>query len=80
MDVKVDVTNVLPGDHVSVHNAAVWLREHLNLHPQQTIFEQFEEYFDCRIDVDDRKDYFMTPNKIVFVSGADAVAFLLKWS
>ena len=80
MDIKVDVSNVLPGSHPATNNAAVWLREHLNLHPQQTIFEHFEEYFDCRIDVDDRKDWFMEPNKIVFENSAALTAFLLKWA
>ena len=80
MDVKVDVSNILPGDHESLHNAAVWLREHLNIPHQCTIFEQFEQYFNCRIDVDDRKDYFMQPNRVVFGTSADVTAFVLKWS
>lgn len=80
MVVEVDVSNVLPGDHPAANNAGIWLREHLNVPAQCTIFEQFEEYFDCRIDVDDRKDYWMQPNKIVFASGADATAFVLKWA
>lgn len=80
MDVKVDVTNVLPGNHHAANNAGVWLREHLAVPAQQTIFEQFEEYFDCRIDVDDRRDYWMEPNKIVFASSAELMAFVLKWT
>lgn len=80
MDVKVDVTNVLPGNHPAANNAGVWLREHLAVPAQQTIFEQFEEYFDCRIDVDDRRDYWMEPNKIVFASSAELMAFVLKWT
>jgi hypothetical protein len=80
MDVKVDVKNVLPGNHQSLENAAVWLREHLNVPEQYTIFEQFEEYFNCRIDVDDRKDYWMQPNKVVFDSSAELMAFVLKWT
>lgn len=80
MDVKVDVSNVLPGDHVSANNAAAWLREHMNIPSHETIFDQFEEYFDCRIDVDNRKDSWMEPNKIVFQSSKDLTAFLLRWS
>ena len=80
MDIKVDVRNVLPGDHPALNEAGIWLREHLKVPHKETIFEQFEEYFDCRIDADDRKDYWMQPNKIVFASGADATAFVLKWS
>jgi hypothetical protein len=72
--------NVLDGGHEATNNAAIWLREHLNIPSQCTIFEQFEEYFNCRIDVDDRKDYFMQPNTITFNNPADLTAFLLKWS
>ena len=80
MDVKVDVSNVLPGDHPALENAAIWLREYLNIPVQETVFEQFEEYFDCRIDVDNRKDYFMQPNKVVFENNKDLMTFLLRWS
>ena len=80
MDVKVDIGTVLPGSHPALDNAGIWLREHLNIPPQCTIFEQFEEYFDCRIDVDDRKDYFMQPNNVVFADSKSLMAFLLKWS
>ena len=80
MDAKVGVTNVLPGSHSSAQNAGVWLREHLNVPSSQTIFKQFEEYFNCKIDVDNRRDYWMEPNKIVFNSSADLLAFVLKWS
>ena len=80
MDVKVDVRNVLPGSHPSLDNAAIWLRKHLNVPYNETIFEHFEEYFDCRIEVDNRKDYFMQPNKVVFETNAALTAFLLKWA
>ena len=80
MDVKVDVNNVLPGEHEALNNAAIWLREHLQVPKNQTIFKQFEEHFNCRIDVDDRRDYFMQPNKVVFETGADVTAFVLRWS
>ena len=80
MEVKVDVTNVLPGSHPSTCNAGIWLREHLAIPANCTIFEEFEEYFNCRIDVDDRRDYWMEPNKVVFKSSADLLAFVLKWS
>ena len=80
MDVKVDIRNVLPGDHPSLENAAIWLREYMNIPEQCTVFDEFEEYFDCRIEVDDRKDYWMQPNKVVFENSASLTAFLLKWS
>jgi len=80
MDVKVDVRNMLPGDHTALENAAIWLREHFSIPENQTVFIQFEEYFNCRIDVDDRRDYWMQPNKVVFENSKDLTAFLLKWS
>ena len=80
MDVKVDVTNVLPGSHPATCNAGVWLREHLGIPPNCTIFKEYEEYFNCRIDVADRKDYWMEPNKVVFETNKDLLAFVLKWS
>ena len=75
-----DVSNVLPGDHEALHNAAVWLRLHLNIDTKHTIFSKFEEYFNCRIDVADRKDNWATPNKFVFESSAELTAFVLRWS
>ena len=80
MDVKVDVSNVLPGDHPAADNAGTWLRQHLKIPTHCTIFEQFEEYFNCRIDVDNRNDTWMQPNKFVFETGADVTAFVLRWS
>lgn len=80
MDIKVDVDNVLRGDHQSLENAAIWLREHLNIPEQCTVFDDFEEYFNCRIEVDDRFDCWMEPNRVVFESSTDLTAFLLKWS
>jgi len=75
-----DVSNVLPGNHLALENAAIWLREHLNVPEQCTIFEDFEKYFNCKIDVDDRRDYWMQPNSVVFGNSRELTAFLLKWS
>lgn len=80
MVVKVDVGNVLPGEHEALNNAGIWLREQLQVPHNQTIFEEFEEHFNCRIDVDDRRDYFMQPNKVVFENSRDLTAFLIKWT
>jgi hypothetical protein len=80
MDFKVDVGNVLPGDHPAAENAARWLREHFDIPVQFTLFDEFEQYFDCRIDVDDRKDNWMMPNKIIFENRADLMMFILRWS
>lgn len=80
MDFKVDVSNVLPGSHPAADNAGIWLRNHLNIRSYKPLFDEFEEYFNCRVDVDDRKDHWLQPNKIVFETSADLMAFLLKWS
>lgn len=80
MDVKVDLTHILPGEHPATDNAARWLRGYFNIPSDRALFDKFEEYFDCRVDVDDRRDYFMQPNKIIFETSADLTAFLLRWS
>jgi hypothetical protein len=80
MDVKVDIRNILPGNHLALENAAIWLREHFNVPENETIFERFEENFNCRIDVDDRRDYWMQPNFVVFENTKELTAFLLKWA
>ena len=80
MDVKVVINNVLPGDHHAADNAAVWLREHLSIPMQLALFDEFEQYFNCRVDVDDRRDSWMEPNKVIFENSADLTAFLLRWS
>jgi hypothetical protein len=80
MDVKVDVSNVLDGSHHAADNAGSWLRKQLKYPKFKAIIDEFEEHFNCRIDTDDREDPWMQPNKIIFDSNAELVAFLLKWS
>jgi hypothetical protein len=80
MDVKVDVSNVLLGDHHATDNAGIWLREHLSVPRHLSIIKEYEQYFNCRIDTDDRTDAWLMPNKVVFETGADLTAFLLRWS
>lgn len=79
MDVKVDVSNVLPGNHAALENAAIWLRGYLQVPENCTIIEHFEEYFNCRVDIGDRMDYWMEPDKVVFESNAELMLFVLKW-
>ena len=69
MDVKVVIDNVLPGDHPASDAAGIWLREHFKIPSYTPIFSKFEEYFNCRIDVDDRTDSWIQPNKAVFETG-----------
>ena len=80
MDFKVDITNVLPGDHHSADNAGMWLREHLSIPRHLSLFDEFEQYFNCRVDVDDRTASWMAPNKVVFENSQDLTAFVLRWS
>lgn len=80
MDIKVDLGNILDGSHESTNNAGAWLREHLQIPSNCSVIDQFEEYFNCRIIMDDRNDAWMEPTKIVFESSADLTAFVLKWS
>lgn len=80
MDLIVDVSNVLDGQHEAANNAAIWLREHLEIPHNCTVVEQFEKYFNCRIIIADRNDAWLTPDKIVFETGTDVTAFVLKWS
>ena len=80
MDVKVDVSNVILGSHESTNNAGIWLREHLDIPSYQPILNEFEEHFDCRVISESRTDPWAEPEKIVFATPADALAFMLKWS
>lgn len=80
MDVKVDVSNVLLGDHHATDNAGIWLREHLQIPQTKPIIEEFERYFNCRIVTKDKTDPWLMPDKIVFDNSAELTAFLLKWS
>lgn len=74
------MSNLLPGDHPSTHNAALWLREHLGIPREDTIFAEFEQHFDCRIDVGDPADNWMQPNTIEFPTAEDLTMFVLRWS
>lgn len=80
MDFKVDLSNVIPGSHQSTNNAAIWLREELGIPFNQTILDQFEEHFNCRVVAESRTDPWLEPEKIVFETSADALAFLLRWA
>ena len=43
MDLKVDVSNVLPGSHPSSDNAGIWLREHLSIPRHLSLVDEFEK-------------------------------------
>ncbi len=70
----------LPGTSESLHNAGVWLREHLNVPPRHTIFDEFEKYFNCQLVVEHREDPWYCPDRAVFNTEQDLTAFLLRWA
>lgn len=72
-------SNVVHGENTALDNAACWLREYLGIPGSETIFEQFEEYFNCRLVVGDITDPWYCPDYAVFASAEDATMFLLKW-
>ena len=74
------MSNILYGEHPAANNAGIWLRDHLHIPSHLSIVDEYEKYFNCRVDIDDRVDSWMMPNKIVFASNADLTAFLLRWS
>lgn len=80
MDIKVELSHIIPGSHQSTDNAGIWLREHLKIPSHKPIFEQFEQYFNCRVVASDLNDCWAQPDCVVFENGADALAFLLKWA
>ena len=73
-------SRTLAGNLESLHNAAAWLREYLDVHPQDTIFDQFEEYFNCQLVVEHRQDPWYCPDKAIFNTEQDLTAFLLRWA
>jgi hypothetical protein len=71
---------IIQGNNEALNNAAIWLRQELNIHPNQTIFAEFEEYFNCKITVRDRTDPWYMPSLVEFANENDAMMFLLRWS
>lgn len=67
------------GEIDAFNNAAIWLREHLDIPQQCTIFNEFEEHFNCRLLGVDRGDSFACPSYVQFNTERDAIAFFLKW-
>jgi len=67
-------------DHPAVRNAASWLRTHLNIHPQESIGESFNTYFNCEVEYGVTSDLFHHTVSVMFYNEADAMMFILKWS
>lgn len=80
MATEMDISTILLGSHPATHNSARWLRHHLNIPAECTIFKEFEQYFDCSICVADRSDAWMEPDRVVFKNSTDLLAFVLRWS
>ena len=70
----------LPADRGPVLNAAVWLRQHLDIHDYETMEPQFEEYFRCRVVREPPHDFVYGRVYAVFDCEQDASCFILKWS
>ncbi len=70
----------LPADRGPVLNAAVWLREHLDIPDYETMESQYEEYFNCKVVREPPHDLVYGRVYAVFDSEQDAAWFIMKWS
>ena len=70
----------LLADQGPVLNAAVWLREHLDIPDYETMESQFEEYFNCKVVREPPHDLVYGRVYAVFDSEQDAAWFIMKWS
>lgn len=70
----------LRGDSGCLENAAIWLRGHLKLDDDCTIFPQFEQEFNCRIIAKTRDDPWLYPDWVEFKSSEELMMFVLRWS
>ena len=70
----------LPADQGPVLNAAVWLREHLDIPAYETMESQFEEYFRCRVVREPPHDLVYGRVYAVFDSEQDTNWFILRWA
>lgn len=63
-----------------VMNAAVWLRQHLDIPEYETMEKHFEEYFGCRVVREPPHDLVYGKIFAVFDCEKDANWFILRWS
>ena len=70
----------LPADQGAVMNAAVWLRQHLNIPAYETMESHFEEYFKCRVVREPPHDLVYGQIFAVFDCEQDATMFILRWA
>jgi len=70
----------LPADRGPVLNAAIWLRDNLDIPANETISDAFGKHFNCRIVREPIPDSFYDKIYAVFDSEQDAAWFIIKWS
>jgi hypothetical protein len=70
----------LPGDTPCLDRAARWLRVKTGRGEYMTIFEEFEQEFNCTIIADSREDPWAYPELVKFKSKEDLLMFVLRWS
>lgn len=70
----------LPADQGAVLNAAVWLREHLDIPAYETMESHFEKYFKCKVVREPPHDLVYGKIFAVFEHEEDATMFILRWS
>lgn len=65
----------------AVANAANWLREYKKIPWHLVVHEEFEEYFNCKVIVqDDPITHLACTEFVEFEDEKNAVMFLLRWS
>ena len=70
----------LPADRGPVLNAAVWLRQHLDIPDYETMEDAFGKYFKCKVIREPSHDLVHGRVYAVFDSEQDASWFILRWS
>lgn len=70
---------VISGWATSAINAATWLRKELKIPAYNSMRDEFEQYFNCKIVDTDILDNSWAGTEIHFENDDDALLFLLRW-
>ena len=70
----------LNGDHPACHASASWLRDHFQIPDNETIFDLYQEYFNCELQGFNPNDPWYVPDLVIFDSETDLTMFLLRWA
>lgn len=70
----------LPAERGPVLNAAMWLRQYLDIPVYESAESQFEEYFKCKIVREPPHEYVYSKMYVVFECEKNAEWFILRWS